>query len=247
VKRVWRFARERWWRWLLVAGVIVLWRSFGPDLHLLQRIAHGAVLGRDAGLWGALGGMAAIYLGMVLLIPIPPLMMLAGWVWGFWGALVVLPAALGAAVTVFLLARALGQGAAANSLREHPKVAHYIDLGERGGFLTVALIRISPFLPFTPSNAALGLTRMPLRELIIGTPLGLLPASLLYLWAGRLLPDPGAVERGELLAPFANNRAAWAVVAAGVLLIALFAALLLRRLRSGHAGAAPPEATARRS
>jgi uncharacterized membrane protein YdjX (TVP38/TMEM64 family) len=242
VKRVVDFARDRWWRWLLAGIAVVLWRRFGPDLHLLQHIAHGAALGRDAGIWGALGGMAAIYLGTVLLLPVVPLVMLAGWVWGFWGALVALPAALAATVTVFLLARALGQGAVAKSLREHPKLAHYIELGERGGFLTVALLRISPLLPFTPSNAALGLTRMPLREVIIGTPLGMLPASLLYLWAGALLPDPGAVERGELLAPFAHNRTAWALVALGVLLIAVFGALLLRRLRGAPPAGAPPDA-----
>ena len=242
MKRVLHFARARWWRWLLVAAAVFLWRTFGPDLHLLQRIAHGAALGRDAGLWGALGGMAAIYLGTVLLLPVVPRVMLAGWVWGVWGALVALPAALAATVTVFLLARALGQGAVAQSLRAHPKLAHYIELGERGGFLTVALIRVSPLLPFTPSNAALGLTRMPLREVVIGTPLGMLPASLLYLWAGALLPGPEAVARGELLAPFANNRAAWGLVALGVLLIAVFAALLLRRLRGAPAGSAPPDA-----
>lgn len=242
MKRVVDFARDRWWRWLLAGIAVVLWRRFGPDLHLLQHIAHGAALGRDAGIWGALGGMAAIYLGTVLLLPVVPLVMLAGWVWGFWGALVALPAALAATVTVFLLARALGQGAVAKSLREHPKLAHYIELGERGGFLTVALLRISPLLPFTPSNAALGLTRMPLREVIIGTPLGMLPASLLYLWAGALLPDPGAVERGELLAPFAHNRTAWALVALGVLLIAVFGALLLRRLRGAPPAGAPPDA-----
>ena len=240
MNRALRLARVRWWPWLLVALAVVLWSNFGPDLHLLQRIAHGAVLGRDGGLWGALGGVAAIYLGTMLLLPVVPLVMLAGWVWGFWGGLVALPAALAATVTVFLLARALGQGAVARSLREHPKLAHYISLGERGGFLTVALIRISPLLPFTPSNAALGLTRMPLREVVIGTPLGMLPGSLLYLWAGALLPDPGAVERGELLAPFANNPAAWALVALGILLIALFAALLLRRLRSVPAGPDAP-------
>ena len=243
MKRLWDFAREGWWRWLLALAAVLVWRGFGPDLHLLQRLAHGAALARDAGLAGALGGMAAIYVGTVLLLPVVPLVMLAGWVWGFWGGLVALPAALAATVTVFLLARALGQGAVARSLRAHPKLAHYIALGERGGFLTVALIRISPLLPFTPSNAALGLTRMPLREVIIGTPLGMLPTSLLYLWAGALLPDPGAVERGELLAPFANNRTAWALVAAGVLLIAVFAALLLRRLRSAPSATAPPGAT----
>jgi uncharacterized membrane protein YdjX (TVP38/TMEM64 family) len=83
---------------------------------------------------------------------------------------------------------------------------------------------------------------MPLREVIIGTPLGMLPASLLYLWAGALLPDPGAVERGELLAPFAHNRTAWALVALGVLLIAVFGALLLRRLRGAPPAGAPPDA-----
>lgn len=234
MKRAAAFVGRQWW-WALLLGLAWLAFYFGPELHLLRRVAQGATLAHDLGPLGALGGAAAIYLGALFFLPVWALIMLAGWVWGFWGALVALPATLAATLTAFLAARALGQGAVAQSLREHPKLAHYIELGERGGFLTVALIRISPILPFTPSNAALGLTRMPLREVVLGTPLGMLPASLLYLWAGALLPDPGAVERGEVLGPLTQRGSTWALIALGVLLMVVFAGLLLRRLRS-----APP-------
>jgi hypothetical protein len=64
--------------------------------------------------------------------------------------------------------------------------------------------------------------------------LAMAAAALWYLVGPdlHLLPDAGAVERGELLAPFAARSGAWALVAAGVVLIAVVAALLLRRLRS---------------
>ena len=218
-------------RGLVVAGLCIAAVQFGGRLQLLHWLSHQATQARGAGVLGAIGGFGVIYLATTLLAPVIPLVMLSGWVWGFWGALVSLPAALASAVTVFLVARALGQSAAAQALRRHPKLARFVELGERGGILTVAALRISPLVPFSPSNAALGLTRLRLFELGVGTPLGMAPGALLYLWAGSLLPDPGAIERGEALSVFEGHGQVLVALAVGVAAVTAIAVLAAQHAR----------------
>ena len=218
-------------RLVLVAGLVIAAVQLGGRLHVLHWLSHQATHARGAGLPGALAGFFVIYAATTLLVPVIPLVLLSGWVWGFWGALVSMPAALASAVTCFLAARALGQTAAAQALRRHPKVAHFVELGERGGVFTVAALRISPLVPFSASNAALGLTRLKLSELAIGTPLGMAPGAVLYLWAGSVLPDPGAIERGDPFGLFEGHGHILLTLALGVALITAVAALAVRHAR----------------
>ena len=218
-------------RALLVTGLVIAAVELAGRLHALHWLSQQALHARGAGLPGALAGFLVIYLAATLLVPVVPLVLLSGWVWGFWGALVSLPAALASAVTCFLAARALGQSATAQALRRHPKVAHLIELGERGGIFTVVAMRISPVVPFTPGNAALGLTRLKLAELAIGTPLGMAPSAAFYLWAGSVLPDPAAIERGDPLALLDGHGLVLLALAGGGAVITVLAALAVRRAR----------------
>src|SRR5205814_820776 len=81
------------------------------------------------------------------------------------------------AETSFSVARALGGAAAAQALLERPKARALANLAAEGGFLTVTLIRLSPLLPYTPSNAVMGLTPMRLRDLVLGTAIGMAPGT----------------------------------------------------------------------
>ena len=42
---------------------------------------------------------------------------------------------------------------------------------------------------------------MRLRDVVIGTAVGMAPCTLLYSWAGSLLPGPVAIEQGEVVHP----------------------------------------------
>ncbi|HEX4386477.1 MAG TPA: VTT domain-containing protein, partial [Myxococcales bacterium] len=101
--------------------------------------------------------------------------------------------------------------------------------------VTVALVRLSPILPYTPSNAVLGLTGMRLRDMALGTALGMAPGVVLYSWAGSLLPSAEALEQGATLQPgLVWVLFALAFAAAGVLGVAA-----ARRLKQ-QADAAKP-------
>ena len=101
------------------------------------------------------------------------------------------------------------------------------ELAERGGLITVALLRVSPLLPFTPSNMVLGMTNLKFREIILGTLLGILPGGLLLTATGSLLPDASAIARGELpRGPF------WAMLALGGVAMAIIGTAAARKLKS---------------
>lgn len=123
-------------------------------------------------------------------------------------------------------ARALGRGAFARWLLGRSRARALAELAEAGGPATVALIRISPLLPFTPSNAVLGLTGIKARDLLLGTTVGMAPGIALYVWAGSLVPSAAALERHEVPDPLP-----WILVGAGFAAAAIIGVAAARRLQ----------------
>ena len=206
---------------------LALWIAV-RQLPVLRWVVLGATLAHHAGIEGALLAALAIYLLTLLFLPIVPLMLAAGWVYGLWGAVIGLVPAVASAATAFAVARVFGRTAAAQALLKRPRTRALAELAEQGGVLTVVLIRVSPILPFTPSNAVMGLTGMRLRDLAIGTALGMAPGTVLFAWAGSLLPSAEAIERGEGL----HGRLVWVLLALGAVAAAVIGAASARKLRS---------------
>jgi len=207
------------------------------SLPVLHWIALGAREAHRAGVWGAIAWFGIVYALMLLLVPTVPLIIASGWLFGVWGAAIALPAAAGAAASAFALARALGRSDAARALLDHPKARALADLAEEGGAWTVVLVRLAPILPFTPTNGVLGLTGMRLRDLAAGTLLGMAPGSLLYAWAGSLVPSAEALEEGENLVP---GPLVWTLLAASIAAAVAIGIAAARRLRRTNPAARPP-------
>jgi uncharacterized membrane protein YdjX (TVP38/TMEM64 family) len=201
-------------------------------LPVLHWIAIGAREAHRAGIWGAIAWCGIVYALMLLLVPTVPLIIASGWLFGVLGAAVALPAAV-AAATAFSLARALGRSDAARALLDHPKARALADLAEEGRAWTVALLRFAPILPFTPTNAILGLTGMRLRDLALGTLLGMAPGTVLYAWAGSLVPSAEALEEGENLVP---GPLVWGLLAASIAAAGVIGVAAARRLRRATPG-----------
>jgi uncharacterized membrane protein YdjX (TVP38/TMEM64 family) len=196
-------------------------------LPLQGWIVAGAKVVHALGWPGVLATFASIWLLTLLLFPVVPLIVACGWLYGPWGSLVSLAAVVASAATSFSIARALGGVAAAQALLERPKVHALATLAADGGIVTVALVRLSPILAYTPSNAVLGLTPMRLRDLVVGTAIGMAPGTLLYSWAGSLLPGVEAIERGEAL----QGSLVWILLAVALGAAVVLGALAARRLR----------------
>jgi len=213
-------------------GLYVLVRQ----LPVLTWIVQGARFVHGLGWPGVLLTFFAISALTLLLLPIIPLIVACGWLHGPWGAVISLAAAVASAATSFSVARATGRAAAAQALLERPKARALADLAADSGFVTVVLIRLSPLLPFTPSNAVMGLTPMRLRDLVLGTAVGMAPGTILYSWAGSLLPDAEAIERGEAI----HGTAVWILLAVAFVAAAILATAAGRRLRRMQLEARPP-------
>src|SRR5207248_484257 len=170
-------------RVVVALALLFLLYAVVRQLPLLRWIVQGARFMHALGWPGALATLGAIYLLTLLLFPIIPLIVACGWLYGPSGSIISLTAAVASAATSFSLARALGGAAAAQALLERPKARALANLAAEGGFLTVTLIRLSPLLPYTPSNAVMGLTPMRLRDLVLGTAIGMAPGTFLYSWA----------------------------------------------------------------
>jgi uncharacterized membrane protein YdjX (TVP38/TMEM64 family) len=223
-------------RVLFALGVLFGLYALVRQLPLLRWIVEGARVVHALGWPGLIATALAIYLLSLLLVPIIPLVVACGWLFGPWGFALSLPAAVASAATSFAVARAVGRSAAAQALLERPKARALADLAAEGGMMTVVLIRLSPLLPFTPTNAVLGLTPMRLRHLVLGTALGMAPGIVLYSWAGSLLPDVEAIERGETI----HGPVVWILLGVALAAAAILAAAAARRLRRIQPGT--PEA-----
>ena len=213
----------------VLAALAILFALYAlvRGLPLQRWIVAGAKLVHALGWPGILATFASIHLLTLLLFPVIPLIVACGWLYGPWGAIISLAAVVASAATSFSIARAVGGEAAAQALLERPKARALADLAAKGGLVTVTLLRLSPILPYTPSNAVLGLTPMRLRDLVLGTAIGMAPGTLLYSWAGSLLPSAEAIEHGETL----HGSLVWILLVISLCAAGILGALAARRLR----------------
>ena len=218
----------------IVAALLVLFALWFvvrklPVLHLVVEAAGWL---HSLGWQGPLLTAAGIFALAVLLVPIIPMIVACGWLYGPWGAVPALAAAVACASAVFAVARALGGSAAAQALLTRPRARALAELAAEGGILTVVLVRLSPILPYTPSNAVLGLTPMRLRDMAVGTAIGMAPGTLLYCWAGSLLPSAEAIEQGQTI----HGALVWIVFGVALVAAATLGTAAARRLRRRAGG-----------
>ncbi len=91
------------------------------------------------------------------------------------------------ATLAFLISRFLGRDWTAQSLRGQNNLMAIDQTIGHAGWKLVALIRLSPMFPFNLVNYIFGLTRISLIHYLIGTAVGLIPGSFLYVYHGALL------------------------------------------------------------
>jgi uncharacterized membrane protein YdjX (TVP38/TMEM64 family) len=137
---------------------------------------------------GPLGpvALALLYVPACLFfIPGTILTLGGGFVFGFVRGLIAvsLGSTLGA-TAAFLAGRTLGRGFVARRVAARPQFAALDRAVGRQGFKIVLLTRLSPLFPFNVLNYAYGLTQVSLRDYVLGSWLGMLPATVLYVYVG---------------------------------------------------------------
>jgi uncharacterized membrane protein YdjX (TVP38/TMEM64 family) len=182
----------------------------------------------DRGAWTvALLGLAWVP-AAILLAPGSLLTLGTGFLLGpGWGIAVVSAGSTLGATAAFLVGRWLGRDWVRERIgsRDAFRGVDQAIAGE--GFKVVLLLRLSPLVPYNALNYALSLTGVRLREYVIGSWLGMLPGTLVYVWLGASARSLAAVVTGTAERPAVRL----ALLAAGLVATALAVGLVARAAR----------------
>jgi len=151
------------------------------------------------GILGALVYGLVYAAGTVLLMPGTALTLGSGFLYGpLLGVLLVSPASVLGATISFLLARSFGREWTRKRIGKHPRFEIIDRAIEKHGFKIVFLLRLEPLFAFVLLNYALGLTRVRLRDYIVASWLGMLPATFLYVYLGSSMKNITDLVSGKL-------------------------------------------------
>lgn len=160
---------------------------------------------RTAVAWAAthreLAGVAfvALYVAAtVAFVPGLPLTLAAGALFGVveGTVLVSIGSTLGA-TAAFLAGRTVARDWVRRRIADWPRFVAVDRAVESRGFLVVLLTRLSPLFPFFLLNYAYGVTAVRVRDYVLGSWLGMMPATAAYVYAGSLAAGVSQALAGE--------------------------------------------------
>jgi uncharacterized membrane protein YdjX (TVP38/TMEM64 family) len=220
-------------RLLIFSGVLTVIILIAWNLPAKQWIETFIAWIRALGAPGAFLYGVVYAAGAIAMLPGSALTAGAGLVYGtLIGVLIVSPASVVAATGSFLIARYFARDWVERKLRAYPKFAAIDRAVEKQGFKVVLLIRLQPILPFVLLNYGLGLTRVRVRDYVIASWIGMLPATILYVYLGSALHNVSDLFSGGATKHSPAGLALfWGGLAAGALLLWLLTRIAKRALQ----------------
>jgi uncharacterized membrane protein YdjX (TVP38/TMEM64 family) len=184
------------WRMRLTVAAVVAVLVLGGR-QLAPLVPAFASWMEGLGWAGPLLFMLVYAVACLLLLPASVFTMIAGAVYGVgWGVLYTAVGALVAIAVAFLISRHLARNAVARRLASRPELVAIDRAVGLDGFRIVLLLRLSPIVPFSILNYALGLTRVRFRDYLFAS-VGSIPGTFVFVSAGRLAGDLATVAAGE--------------------------------------------------
>jgi uncharacterized membrane protein YdjX (TVP38/TMEM64 family) len=210
---------------ILMVGAVVAAHSLSLEAlqeGLTRFAAEGGLAGRAL--------FVAVYVAAALLfVPGSALTLAAGGLFGLLESLVLVSlASTATAALAFLIARHLARAPVERMARRYPRFRAVDRAIAEGGWRVVALLRLSPAVPFNISNYLFGLTGLRFWPYVVTSWAFMLPGTLLYVYLGHVgRAGLEAAAEGRTRTP-----AEWALLAVGLLATAavtLYLARLARR------------------
>ena len=200
---------------LLAVGFGASRVEWGPWVHALQAWIEGL------GVLGYVAFSAAYILAAVLLIPVWPLSITGGLAFGAWGfAWVPVSATLGAAAA-FLISRYFARGRIREWLVHRPRYRAVDEAVGEEGWKIVALLRVSPLVPYNLMNYFCGMTQVCFTPFVLATFLGTIPVSAMYVYLGIV----GQAVAGGTMGPLQ-----WTLLGVGLLATVAVTVLITRKV-----------------
>ncbi len=164
-----------------ILAVLVIVRALPINQGLQFAIAWIEGLGPAA----PLAFVGLYFLATMAMLPAWPLSVAAGMLFGlFGGTAVVVAGATSGAAGAFVLTRYLARDYVERKIRHYPRFAAVDRAVGEGGWKIVALLRLSPALPFTLQNYFYGLTAIRFWPCILATAGAILPGVFMYVYFG---------------------------------------------------------------
>jgi len=167
---------------VILAGGALLLRALPVEAAFLRLEGVARTLG-----WLGLVAYGAAYvLAALAFVPGSALTLGAGAIFGPWrGLAVVSLASTASAALAFLIARHLARHRVESLARSYPRFRAIDGAIAEGGFKVVALLRLSPAMPFSAGNYLFGLTGVGFWPYVLASWVAMLPGTFLYVYLGH--------------------------------------------------------------
>jgi uncharacterized membrane protein YdjX (TVP38/TMEM64 family) len=173
---------------LLVAVIVVAALAASGRVAIAESLADLVSYVRGAGAIGVLVYALAYVVSAVALLPGAAFTLAAGFLYGpVAGTAIASPISVVAATAAFLLGRTVARDWVARRIANQPTFAAIDEAVGDQGFKIVALLRLSPLVPFNLLNYALALTNVRLRDYVVASWIGMLPVTAMYVYLGSLV------------------------------------------------------------
>jgi uncharacterized membrane protein YdjX (TVP38/TMEM64 family) len=214
-------------RWIVLAAVVV---ALFAAHHLLPMDewlrAFQSWVGRQ-GAWGGVIYGVVYTLAAIAFVPGSLLTIGAGLVFGLlWGTVIVSIASTAAAALAFLIARYVARGRVEALAKRNEKFRAIDQAIRERGWRVVALLRLSPLIPFSVSNYLYGLTPVAFGPYVLASWIAMLPATVLYVWIGAAGKAAADASGGQGKSPLE-----WALLGAGLVATAVVTVMITRTAR----------------
>jgi len=182
-------------KWISVGVIVLSLLVLAQALPTQQIVSAGSGWIEGLGLWGPLVYGLLYVLATVLFVPGSIPTMAAGAIFGMWvGVITVSISSTAGAMLAFLIARYVARHKVAKIARRNPKFDAIDRAVAEGGWKIVALLRLSPAVPFNLQNYLYGLTQIRFWPCLLATWLAMLPGTFLYVYIGHVA---GAAVAGD--------------------------------------------------
>jgi uncharacterized membrane protein YdjX (TVP38/TMEM64 family) len=166
----------------------------------------------------------------VCFVPATPLTLAAGAIFGLGtGAVLVSAGSTLGATAAFFVGRTIARDWVSARIAAWPKFRALDRAVAARGFWIVLLTRLSPAFPFFLVNYAFGLTAVKPREYVLGSWLGMMPATVAYVYAGTLAASVSQALTGKAQV----GASGWVLLGVG-LVATVAVTVLVTRVASGY-------------
>jgi uncharacterized membrane protein YdjX (TVP38/TMEM64 family) len=185
-----RLTKYRFWlRIILNAIALAVFAAAFNYLNINDLLQSIITWIKDQGLVGVIAFIVVYNLATVLFIPGAFLTLGGGALYGlFLGSIYVFIAATLGAILAFLIGRYFARDYISQKIRNNMTFRAIDAAICKEGFKIVFLARLSPIFPFNILNYVFGITRVALKDYILGS-IGMIPGTIMYVYLGSLAMD----------------------------------------------------------